>query len=93
MSISRIRKAVVAGIAFAAVLATQLPPGSPEWLTRWAPVVITAAAVLGVYGTRNTLPQVPPSAAAKVDPGPSRIATERPPVPPPPDPGKRRLGQ
>jgi hypothetical protein len=78
--IARARKAVVAVLGLAVIVAAELPPGSPEGLKRWAPVVIGAATALGVYGVRNapastpdppTIPPPtpsPPSAVAKTYP-------------------------
>jgi len=75
------RKAIVATVGLAAVLAAELPPGTPEGVQRWAPVVIGAATALGVYGTRNAQP-APSPRAGRADPSPSsRIADERPPGP------------
>jgi hypothetical protein len=76
MNVAGARKAIVAIIGLAAVLATQLPPGTPEGVQRWAPVVIGAATALGVYGTRNA--QQTPPRAGRAEPPPSRIADERP---------------
>jgi hypothetical protein len=82
MNVAGARKAIVAIIGLAAVLATQLPPGTPEGVQRWAPVVIGAATALGVYGTRNAT-SVPPPRAERAEPPPtSRIADERPQPPP-----------
>jgi hypothetical protein len=77
--IARARKAVVAVLGLAAIVAAELPPGSPEGLKRWAPVVIGVATALGVYSVRNAPiptsdpptippPPSPPSAVAKTYP-------------------------
>ena len=81
MNFAGARKAIVAIVGLAAVLAAELPPGTPEGVQRWAPVVIVAATALGVYGTRNALPAPPRRAPAEPPPS-SRIANERPPLPP-----------
>ncbi len=82
MNFAGARKAIVATVGLAAVLAAELPPGTPEGVQRWAPVVIVAATALGVYGTRNALPALSPRAERAEPPPSSRIADERPPVPP-----------
>jgi hypothetical protein len=56
MNLARVRKATVATVGLAAVLATQLPPDAPEALQRWAPVIIGAATALGVYRVPNAQP-------------------------------------
>lgn len=89
--LARYRKFAVAVLGGAATIAVAIPQDT-SW-GRWAQVVIAVATAAGVYGVRNApspSPWLP--VASKVDPGPSRIATERPPVPPPPDPGKRNPG-
>jgi len=82
MNLAGARKAIVAIIGLAAVLATQLPPGTPEGMQRWAPVVIGAATALGVFGVRNAQPAPPPLPPKAADLPPSRIADERPQPPP-----------
>ena len=82
MNFAGARKAIVATVGLAAVLAAELPPGTPEGVQRWAPVVIGAATALGVFGTRNAQP-APSPRAGRGGPSPSsRIANERPPLPP-----------
>lgn len=92
MKLARYRKFAVAVLGGAATIAVAIPQDT-SW-GRWAQVVIAIATAAGVFGVRNASAQAPSSSvAAKVDPGPSRIATERPPVPPPPDPGKPSRGR
>lgn len=91
MNLARYRKAIVAVLGGAATVATAIPQESPMW--RYAQIIIAVATAAGVFGVRNAPAQVPPPPAAKADPGPSRIATERPLVPPPLDPGKPSRGR
>ena len=78
MNFAGARKAIVATVGLAAVLAAELPPGTPEGVQRWAPVVIGVATALGVYGMRNAQPASSPRAAPAEPPPSSRIADERP---------------
>lgn len=100
MNLARYRKAIVAVLGGAATVATAIPQESPMW--RYAQIVIAIATAAGVFGVRNA-----PAPSQQVQRMPvadevleadrrerqSRIATERPPVPPPPDPGKPSRGR
>jgi hypothetical protein len=79
--IARARKAVVAVLGLAAIVAAELPPGSPEGLKRWAPVVIGVATALGVYSVRNApIPTPdPPTIPPAQPPPPSAVAKTKPP--------------
>ena len=55
--LARIRKALVATLGVAAVIAAGIPQDSPMW--RYAQVVLAVATAAGVYGIRNTPPVTP----------------------------------
>ncbi len=84
MKLARYRKGVAATLGTAATFAVTIPPDSPLWRT--AQVVLGLSTIAGVIGTRNALPAAGPAVhtpEAGYPPAPSsRIANERPPVPP-----------
>ncbi len=82
--LARYRKAVAATLGTAATVAATIPPASPLWRT--AQIVLGLATIAGVTAVRNA-----PAAASQATHTPeagyppaasSRIADERPPVPP-----------
>jgi hypothetical protein len=91
--IARARKAVVAVLGLAAIVAAELPPGSPEGLKRWAPVVIGVATAVGVYGVRNApIPTPDPPTIPPTPSPPSAVAEDLGPKPTRPDPSRYSSG-